>query len=561
MLDIDKLCGKCFNELNDGNICNNCGFDNSHLKREPIYLPYKDVLKDKYLVGAVQGRDSDSVTYLGYDLEQNKQILIREFLPKGIANRLEDNKLVHVRQKFINEYTSYEKAFVKLWSVMLELQNLSASVPCYDVFEENSTDYAILEKIDGVELREYLLRVPNGYVNWENARVMFMPVLTTIEALHSKGIVHGSITPENLLLCADGKVRLKPFCITQAYDAKTPIEFLPNDGYTALEQYDNNQRISRATDIYSFSACIYRALVGANPPDAISREANDKLMIPNDIAEGIPPYVIKAMGAGLQVHPERRIQCVNDLRELLEASPSVQSANAPVDNEDITKAAAEYIPSKTDTNKKSKGIIIALVLIIIIAIGVGVYLVNFSGMFEEQTTAPVVQTEQYEVPDFVSAGYNQKEIENNGVWVEKFRIKFDPQYSKDVEEGIVFAQSVQAGTKVDAKTEIILSVSKGIQTEQIPNVGGMNSDAAIKVLEDKGFKAQTEFLYNDGTHVANTVKSAYGVSPMEGTQAAVGSIVVLQIYGESTSDTDPTKPTQSAGTVKENTTESASQSN
>lgn len=555
MRDIDKLCAKCFAELTDGAVCDKCGYDNSKTAREPIYLAVKTVLKDKYLVGAVVGNDSDSVSYAGYDLELEKTVLIREFLPKGIANRLEGNSLVHVRQKFISEYTSYEKEFVRLWTTMQELQNLSATVPVYDVFEENSTAYAIIENIDGVELREYLLRVPNGYITWENARIMFMPVLTTIEALHSKGIIHGSITPDNLLLCADGKVRLKPFCIAQAYDAKTPIEFKPNDGYTALEQYDNSSRITKATDIYAFSACIYRALVGANPPDALSREANDKLMIPNDIAEGIPPYVIKAMGAGLQVHPERRIQEVNELRERLEASPSVQSACAhQPSSENVSKVEQKQVAPKADSNKKSKGIIIALVVVILIAICAGVYLFKFTDVFNREPTTQPVQLQQYEVPDFVSAGYNQSEIENNGVWTEKFLIKFDPQYSTDVEEGIIFKQSVAAGTKVDAKTEIVLSVSKGIQTEKIPNIGGLTADAAIAKLEELGFKVQTEFLYNDGTHVANTVKSAYGVSPAEGSEVAVGSIVVLQIYGEATTKPAGDEPaTQSAGTIVENT--------
>ena len=85
-----------------------------------------------------------------------------------------------------------------------------------------------------------------------------------------------------------------------------------------------------ATDIYAFSACIYRALVGSNPPDAPSRETNDKLMIPNKIAESIPTHVIRALGAGLQIYPENRAQSAARLRELLNAAPSVvaQAAEA-----------------------------------------------------------------------------------------------------------------------------------------------------------------------------------------------------------------------------------------
>lgn len=103
-----------------------------------------------------------------------------------------------------------------------------------------------------------------------------------------------------------------------------------NEGYTAIEQYDNDRKMCPATDIYAFSACIYRALVGSNPPDAPSRETNDKLMIPNKIAESIPTHVIRALGAGLQIYPENRAQSAARLRELLNAAPSVvaQAAEA-----------------------------------------------------------------------------------------------------------------------------------------------------------------------------------------------------------------------------------------
>ena len=149
---------------------------------------------------------------------------------------------------------------------------------------------------------------------------MFMPVLTTLEALHSKGIIHGGICPDNLVLCRDGKVRLKSFCIAEANTMSSELEFNVNDGYTALEQYENNHKMCPATDIYAFSACIFRALVGQNPPDAKSRELNDKLMIPNTIAEKIPTYVIRALGGGLQIYPEKRTQDINTFREQLNLS-------------------------------------------------------------------------------------------------------------------------------------------------------------------------------------------------------------------------------------------------
>ena len=243
----------CFKELKGGNICSECGCDND-VPNDTMYLPAKTVIKGQYVIGEVKEHQSDSVTYYGYDGQLDRPIFIREFYPKGLASRLEGAKELHIRQKFIPDFDKYKKDFYNLWTTMEKLHSLSACVPVYDVFEENDTAYAIIEQNDSITLREYLIRNENGYILWDSARLMFMPVLTTIEALHSNGIIHGSITPDNLLLCRDGKVRLAPFVISAAADSSGILEFTEAEGYTALEQYKNNHKICPATDIYSFSA-------------------------------------------------------------------------------------------------------------------------------------------------------------------------------------------------------------------------------------------------------------------------------------------------------------------
>lgn len=542
MRDLDNLCANCWEELTEGSVCAECGYDND-TQNDSVYLKTKTVIAGQYVIGNIIKIESDSVTYSGYDGQLDKPILIREFFPKAIASRFDDSDELHVRQKYVNDFARYKKSFYNLWTTMQKLHNLSAVVPVYDLAEANGTYYAIIEKTESVPLREYLLRNEEGYILWDTARLMFMPVLTTIEALHSNGIVHGSITPDNLVLCRDGKVHLAPFPITEASDQSTAMEFTENDGYTALEQYNNKHRICAATDIYSFSACIYRALVGSNPPSAVSREANDKLMIPNTIAEKIPMHVIKALVNGLQIYPEKRVKTVEDFRELLDAAPAVK-AKAAVEQEDIYQKGAkggypEYDESNAD--KKRKAVVAILIILIVAAIAAAVYVVQFSGLIDNgknnTTTTQPVKT--YQVPNFSGVGYTQSDIENNGAWNEQFKFTFQGEYSADTEEGIIFKQSVAAGETVDQGSEIILTVSKGIQTQTVPDVRGLALDEATKQLEDLGFKVSTVEVYNDGTHVANTVKNTDASAPAAGTLAAVGEEVILQVYGEAEPTTAP----------------------
>lgn len=553
MRELDNLCVNCWGELTEGSVCTNCGYDND-FQNETMYLPTKTILQEKYIVGTVQKHESDAVTYLGYDGQLDRLILIRELYPKGIANRLEGNTDLHIRQRYVEEYKKLKQSYYRLWTTLEKLHSLSAVTPVYDVFEANGTVYAIIEDMDCISLRDFLLRNEMGYITWESARVMLMPVLTTLESLHSSGIVHGSVSPDNLLLCRDGKVRLAPFPITQSCDSSTILEFTENEGYTALEQYDNSHKICAATDIYSFSACIYRALVGTNPPSAVSREANDKLMIPNTIAENIPIHVIKALVSGLQVYPEKRIKTIEAFRELLDAAPAVQAKTIP--QEDIyQEGATGGYPDDSDlekSEKKRRIVAIILAILIVVAIAVTVYVVKFSGLInkspEEQPSQQVAQT--YEVPNFVNNGYTQSDIQNKSVWNEQFNFVFKGEYSADTEEGIIFKQSVEPGTKVMQGSDIVLTVSKGVQTEQVPNVSGLTLEEATKKLQELGFKVSTVEVYNDGLYTEGTVKSTTGVAPAPGSVVAVGEEIILQVYGKAEPTTEPTTEPDIETTVR-----------
>lgn len=546
MKDFDGICMNCFEELTQGSVCAHCGYDNDKAV-DMMYLSPKTVIEGRYVVGAVIAHESDAAVYAGYDLQLNTKINIREFLPKGIANRLEGNLDVHIRERYRASYESLKESFVKLWSTIVKMHNLSAVVPAYDVFELNKTAYAICENMESISLRDFLIKTPEGNIPWERARLMFMPVLTTIEALHSNGIIHGAISPDTLVLCRDGKIRLKGFSISEANVQSGELQFNENEGYTALEQYENNHKLCPATDIYAFSACIFRALVGQNPPNAKERELNDRLMIPNSIAEKIPTYIIKALGGGLQVYPEKRTQTIEQFRELLNASPSVVAASAPVitdendpvKEEEYYRGYPEYENPKKNKNT-SKIIIAVLVILIIAAVIAGAYVVKSGSLNkDEDTTTQLQQVESYTVPDFISAGYTQSDVQNHGAWNQQFKITYNSEFSVEAEEGIIFKQSIKAGETVEQGTEIVLTVSKGVETAKVPDVGGKTLEEATQILKKAGFTVSSVEVYNDGEFLPNTVKGIYGMAPKAGSIVAVGEEIILQVYGEIQTTTAP----------------------
>ena len=171
------------------------------------------------------------------------------------------------------------------------MRGLTALISAFDIVEDYGTAYAIFEHIEGITLRDYLLQSKNGYISWEQARSMFMPVLSTLGTLHTAGIIHRGISPSTLIIGNDNKVRITGFSIGQARTARGDITAQLFPGYAAIEQYGFEGRQGPWTDIYAFAAVLYRSLIGSTPIEATSRVTNDKMMIPGKFAEQIPAYV------------------------------------------------------------------------------------------------------------------------------------------------------------------------------------------------------------------------------------------------------------------------------
>ncbi len=544
---IDNLCMNCFEQLTEGSVCPHCGFDNDSVS-DMLFLPRKTVLKQRYVVGNVISQESDAVTYVGLDTQSKRLVTIRELIPKNIGNRLEGNPDVHIRERYKKSFLDFKESFLKLWKTLRSMNKLSAVIPVIEVFEENQTAYAVCEKMEYVTLRDFLIKNEDNIIDWDQARLMFMPVLTTLENLHSNGIIHGGINPDNLVLCRDGKVRLLGCCISECNSAQSELEFNENSGYTALEQYDNAHKICPATDIYAFSACIYRALVGTNPPNAVSRETNDKLMIPNRIAETIPAHVIKALGAGFQIYPEKRIQQIYDFRELLNAAPSVvaKADGGKAEKVDYVETEEEHIRNQEKQAKKAqkgggKTVAIIIILIAIVA-AAAVYVIGFTDWLDknEETTTAAVSVNQVQVPDFCTAGYTESDVKNSGSWNKQFNITFEYEFSKDVAEGVVFKQSIAKGETVDEGADIVLTVSKGIEMGTVPDVGGLSKDEAVAKLEAEGFSVKIVSIYNLGEYTPNTVRRLNGMAPAAGTELAKGEEVTITVYGEVETTTEAT---------------------
>ena len=574
MINSEHLCMGCMKEIGEVQQCPHCGFHVETMQMAP-YLAVRTVIANRYLVGKLLEYNGDGATYIAWDINDKKPVTIREFLPDTLATRTIGTKEVTVMSGCELSYRECMADFVELWRKLSRMGGLSALVNVYDVIEENSTAYAICEYVKSITLRDYLLRLKTGYITWERARTLFMPVLSTLGMLHTAGIIHRGISPLTLQIGQDGKMRIGGFSIWQARTAKSDLAAQLFPGYAAIEQYGFEGKQGPATDIYAFAATLYRALIGSDPIEATDRLTNDRLMVPGRFAEQLPAYVINGLINALQIMPEERTRTVEQLRADLSASPVAAAASgtefqtpqnsappvAPVSEyQPVSQNAAEPAKKNTETSKNRMIIIrsalisaiVGLLIFLIVLIAFGDEMGLNIGNDKEETEVAEEQTreEKVEVPKFVNRNYI--EVINNNAWKNNFRFEKNEAYSDKIEAGIIISQSVEAGSKVNAGVKIVLTVSKGDEMFELsPSIIGMDYEAAAEALMKLKFDVSKEELDNDGTHTEGTVQSVANVAI--GQLYPKGTKVTLRVWGpaattEDSTGSEPESPTDSGNT-------------
>ncbi len=551
MTDISNLCMECLGLRNEAGVCPHCGKEEDISQPSP-YLPVKSVIAQRYLIAKAHKTNCEGITYGAYDMKLEKAVSVREFFPERTAVRDADLISVAVKEGFANVHAQHLNAFLALWKKIMRLKGVTALITVTDVFECNGTAYAVYEESERVTLRDFLLDTKEGYITWEQARILFMPVLSTLGTLHTSGVIHKGINPASFIFTKDGRLKLTDFCTEHARlgggFAKPEIF----DGFAPLEQYSVPAKIDSRTDIYSFCCVLYRSLIGTMPIDARERAENDRMMIPAKFAEQLPAYVINALIGGMAIHPDDRTDNIEQLRNDLSASQRAIGASAPAYNP-AKPAAAPAKPVMTEPlnpqkksapsreqikaqlelearNKAAKkknaqiGVLCVLLVILVGVIGfLAMKLADMQGVGkpEETTNSATIVP----VPNFIG-GYIQDVI-TNPEYLEHFIFNTQEEYNATVMAGIITDQNIPANSTASKGDTITLTISMGPRTLAVPDVTGYTYEEAERILLEKGFTCTKSLILNDGTKPGNTVAETI---PAKGEAITEGKPITIVVY-------------------------------
>ncbi|MBP9093831.1 serine/threonine protein kinase [bacterium] len=136
-------------------------------------------------------------------------------------------------------------------------------VKFYELFLEDHRAYLVLEKLDGVTLKEYVEskgRLPSQTIE-DLARQMCL----ILQYLHNQTppVVHRDFTPDNLVLGDDGKLKLLDFSVAQSVTSNVTGSVVGKPHYIAPEQFRGKS--CSQSDIYSMGATLYFLATGKQP--------------------------------------------------------------------------------------------------------------------------------------------------------------------------------------------------------------------------------------------------------------------------------------------------------
>ncbi len=500
-------------------------------------------LDGRYLIESLIGVGGMANVYKGRDIRTGNGIAVKVLKEEFLGN-----------EELVRRFKNESKAIS-----ILDHPNI---VKVYDVSVTDQLQYIVMEYIDGITLKEYL-KQRGGALTWKEVVHFATQVLSALDHAHSKGIVHRDVKPQNIMLQADGSIKMMDFGIARFSRAQSQTisdKAIGSVHYISPEQAKGDRTDAR-TDIYSVGVMLYEMLSGKLPFDGtgtvsiaimqISEKPKPLAEVAPNVPEGLRQITEKAM----EKDPAARYQSAAEMLDAIKAfkqnpsirfeyeyntqdSPSktinkvVGGTKSGISTQQARRAGAPSAGGKgkgkgvRSTKAKSAAktkslsllpIFFGMAVAFVIGASILVYLI-----FTNSTNPLFSNRANVQLIDFV--GMTEDEFRNS----EYFSL-LDPdiiqEYNSSYPAGTIFQQSPAAGRTVKEQQKITLKVSLGTEYVTLPDVSGNDKATAKQTLTDLGVSVVTKRETNDSVGEGTVIRT----EPAAGNQVEGGSTVILYV--------------------------------
>ncbi len=270
----------------------------------------------RYQVLGQIGAGGLGVVYAAYDCELDRRVAL----------------------KFLHAATGDDRAHLRLVREAQAMARLSHPnvVTVYDVGESEGRVFIAMELVDGVPLSTWLKARRRG---WSEVRDVMVQAARGLVAAHESGLVHRDFKPQNVLVGADGRIRVLDFGLARRADlvgdAATPHAaaaaiagaglaepltaagtIMGTPAYMAPEQMEGGD-VGAAADQFSFCVALFEALHRVRPFGGadlfLARRAIVEGRIHPVPASDVPAWLDRAVRRGLAPEPSQRYASMREV--------------------------------------------------------------------------------------------------------------------------------------------------------------------------------------------------------------------------------------------------------
>lgn len=442
-------------------------------------------LDGRYEIREIIGVGGMAVVYKAFDNVENRMVAIKILKEEFLSN-----------QEFLRRFKNESKAIA-----MLSHPNI---VSVYDVSFGDLIQYIVMEYIEGITLKEFIER--EGSLRWQDAVHFTIQILKGLQHAHDKGIVHRDVKPQNIMVLADGTIKVTDFGIARfaRNDQRTITDKAIGSVHYISPEQARGEKTDERTDIYSVGVMLYEMLTGKLPFQAESAvsvaimQLQREPQLPSEINGSIPQGLEQITMHAMQKSPERRYQSASEILCDLTNFRKDPSLSFPY-TYFVDDAPTKYVGNvndeliteeKTENNEKNNIIPILTGIAVTLVLAIIVLGVIFIPKLFKNTGAEI------DCPKFI--GMTVAEIEKNAEFDENFDFKLEYDFNNEYDANYVYEQSIPEGQKVKKDTEITLYVSIGETRKEVPDVYGKTESYAVTELEKTyGFKIKTVLEASD----------------------------------------------------------------
>jgi serine/threonine-protein kinase len=412
-------------------------------------------------------------------------------------------------------------------------------VAVYDQGTEAGRAYLVMEYVPGANLRQIIRS--RGRLSPAETLAVMDHVLAALAAAHQAGLVHRDVKPENVLVTADGRVKVADFGLARAITGTTVTTsgsvLLGTAAYVAPEQFEYGTADTRS-DVYSAGVMLFELLTGTPPFEAenayalLNRHATEDVPAPSTRATGIPPQLDALVTWATSRQPSERPADAGELHEslvdlrdrlrlhgavplppvqLTSRFDAVPTSRAPGGT--TATVVAGRPPGKKPTaarRRRRRGLITALA-VMLIAIAAGVVGWWFASGRYTNVPHVVGSTKPVATQQLSAAGLHAH-------WLPDV-------HSARIPAGRV--AQVSPSDRVVRNGTVDVRLSSGPVTHPIPSVAAESIQTATSDLQTAGFKVASGVAHTHSTTVPKG--KVAGTEPPTGKVADAGSTVTLVV--------------------------------